>query len=123
MYIGKTEDPETYRYGLHGDEFWANITAAPGRYTVVLHFASTPLHPFLEQDKEGGWVRYVQDVDINGTRVISAMDVANEAGGNFQALRKSYDGIEPRNGIIEVRVAGVDGRPAVLQALEVIPAP
>lgn len=121
MYIGNTDEPEIYRYGLHGDTFWANITVAPGAYNVVMHFASTPLHPFLEQDKEGGWVRYVQDVDLNGERVLEAMDVAAEAGGTFRAVRKEFKDVAPRNGIIEVVISGVDGRPAVLQALEVIP--
>jgi hypothetical protein len=121
MYIGNTDDPEIYRYGLHGDKFWVNATAGPGRYHVVLHFASTPLHPFLTQDKEGGWVKYVLNASINGEQVITQMDVAKEAGGTFKALQKSFDGIEPRNGIIEVLIEGVDGREGVLQALEIVP--
>jgi Malectin domain len=121
MYIGNTNDPEIYRYGAHGDKFWTNVTVGPGKYDVRLHFASTPLHPFLEQDKDGGWKRYVLNVDINGKRKIEAMDVAKEAGGTFLALTRTFKDIEPVHGIIEVVVTGVDGREAVLQALEIIP--
>jgi hypothetical protein len=123
MYIGNTEDQELYRYGLHGKDFWVNLTVAPGTYTLRLHFASTPLHPFLAQDVGGGWVRHVQDVAVNGEQVIQGMDVAEEAGGTFRAIVKTYEGIKPKNGIVEVRCTGLGGREAVLQALEVIPAP
>ncbi len=121
MYIGNTVDEELYRYGAHGGKFWVNVTVAPGRYDVRLHFASTPLHPFLEQDIEGGWKRYVLNADINGERVIEEMDVAEEAGGSFRALTKAFENITPRHGIIEVVLSGAGGREAILQALEVIP--
>ena len=123
MYIGNTEDEELYRYGLHGGNFWVNVTAGPGKYRVILHFASTPLHPFLEQDPEGGWVKHVFDVKVNRKLVAEAFDLAEEAGGTFRAVTKSVDGIEPINGIIEVWLVGLDGREAVLQALEVVPMP
>jgi len=29
MYIGNTADQELYRYGIHGSEFWVNLTVAP----------------------------------------------------------------------------------------------
>ena len=121
MYIGNTEDEEIYRYGAHGDKFWTNVTVGPGLYDVRLHFASTPLHPFLEKDKDGGWKRYVLHVDINGKREIEAMDVAEEAGATFTALTKTVKNVAPKHGVIEVLLTGVDGREAVLQALEVIP--
>ncbi|MBN2211270.1 MAG: hypothetical protein JW709_07725, partial [Sedimentisphaerales bacterium] len=53
MYIGNTDDEVLYRYGVHGEEFWVNLTVAPGRYCVTLKFADTPLHPFLERDAYG----------------------------------------------------------------------
>jgi hypothetical protein len=122
MWIAKTDDAELYRYGIHGPEFWVNVTAGPGVYDVRLHFAATPLHWFLEQDKNGGFVRHEMRVAINGDEVIDRMDVAAEAGGNFTALQKTFAGIEPRNGIIEVRCTGLEGREAILQALEIVPA-
>ena len=121
MYIGNTDDPELYRYGLHGKEFWVNLTVGPGVYDVTLHFASTPLHPFLERDKDGGYVRFVLDAAVNGEPVVSNMDVAEAAGGTFKAHSVTAKGVSPQHGIIEVRLTGCDGREAVLQALEVVP--
>ena len=121
MYIGNTEDPELYRYGIHGREFWVNLTTGPGRYTVRLLFASTPLHWFLEKDKDGGFVKHILNVDINGDRLISGMDVEEAAGGTFRAYDAVFSDIAPRHGIIEVRLTGCDEREAVLQALELVP--
>lgn len=121
MYIGNTTDEELFRYGVHGKEFWVNLTVGPGEYSLRLLFASTPLHWFLEQDKDKGWVRHVMNVDINKERVISAMDVAEQAGGRFKALEKKFDNIKPKNGAIEIRLTGCDGREAILQALELAP--
>ena len=121
MYIGNTADEELYRYGVHGKEFWVNLTAAPGAYTLKLLFASTPLHPFLEQDKDKGWVRHVFDVDINKKRVTDKLDVAEAAGGRFKALERTFEHIQPVNGIVEVKLTGCDGREAILQAVELIP--
>jgi hypothetical protein len=121
MYIGNTDDEELYRYGIHGDNFWVNVTVGPGKYYVKLHFADTPLHPFLEQDKDGGYVKRIMDVAINEERVIHDMNVAEEAGGTFRALVKTFENIEPENGVIEVHCKGRDGRQAILQALEVGP--
>lgn len=122
MYIGNTADPELFRYGLHAPDFWVNVTVPPGQYDVRLCFASTPLHPFLEQDPEGGWVKHVQDVAINGNPVLKKMDVAEAAGGTFRALEKTFKNVTPKNGIIEIHCTGCDGREAVLQALEIVPA-
>ncbi len=121
MYIGNATDPELYRYGIHGKEFWINLTVAPGTWNLRLLFASTPLHPFLEQDPDKGWLRHVLNVDINGNRVISAMDVAEAAGGRFKAIDRTFENLQPKNGIIEVKLSGCDGREAILQALELTP--
>jgi hypothetical protein len=121
MWIGGTEEPELYRYGIHGGEFWLNATVGPGEYDVRLHFAATPLHWFLEEDPEGGMMRHIMAVEINGERVIERMDVAAEAGGNFVALQRTFEGITPRHGIIEVRCIGLEDREAILQAVEILP--
>lgn len=123
MFIANTKDEELYRYGIHGDEFWINVTVAPGEYDVELHFANTPLHWFLDKDQDGGMARRIMSVDINGERVIESMDVGAEAGGNFVALSKSFKNIKPRHGIIEIRCTGRQGREAILQALCVTPSP
>ncbi len=122
MFIKNARDPELFRYGIHAKEFWVNVTVAPGAYNVRLLFANTPLHWFLEKDKDGGMVRHVMNAAINGRLVIENMDVGAEAGGNFVALEKRFENIEPKNGIIEIRCLGLDGREAMLQALEITPA-
>ena len=121
MYVGNTDDPELYRYGIHGKEFWVNLTVGPGKYRVRLLFANTPLHWFLEQDPEGGFMKHVLNADINGERVISELNVDDAAGGTFRAYDAVFENIEPKNGIIEVRLTGCGEREAILQALEVVP--
>ncbi|MBN1852957.1 MAG: hypothetical protein JW829_09545 [Pirellulales bacterium] len=119
IYIGGTNDQELYRYGVHGPELWINLTVGPGDYYVKLHFASTPLHTFLERNSEGGRISHTMDVAINGQPVLKAMNVDKEAGGRFRALIKSFEPITPRNGAIEVRLQGCDQQGASIQALEV----
>lgn len=121
MYIGKTGDPELYRYGVHGKEFWINVTVGPGDYYVTLHLASTPLHPFLERDPDGAPVRHKQSVEINGETAIDNFDVADAAGGMFQAVSRTFRDIAPKHGVIELRFTGVEDREAILQALEIGP--
>lgn len=108
MTIGKTPDPELYRYGAHGKEFWVNLTVGPGLYDLRLLFADTNTGSVVT-----AW--------INGKEVLKEMDIAREAGGKFQALDRTFPGIAPRSGMIEVRLAGSGGKEASLQALELVP--
>jgi hypothetical protein len=92
--ISGTADPELYRYGVHGREFWANLTVGPGKYHVRLKFAAargldTRLNCF--------------DILINGQRVAKKLDVSATAGGPNRATDLVFNDIAPRNGIIEVR--------------------
>jgi hypothetical protein len=119
MYIGNTEDQELYRYGAHGKEFWANITVGDGLYYVKLKFADTPLHPFLERNKEGGKISHTLTVKINGKEVISKMNITKEAGGDFLAVDKLIKDIKPQNGAIEVWFIGDDEYGAAVQAMEI----
>jgi hypothetical protein len=121
MYIGNTPDPELYRYGAHGPEFWVNLTVGPGPYYVTLKFAQTPLHPFLEKNKDDQRISHTVSAQINGREVLSKMNIEKEAGGLFRAVDKTFTDIEPKNGIIEVRMKGADEQGAVLQALEIGP--
>ncbi|MEN6429178.1 MAG: malectin domain-containing carbohydrate-binding protein [Phycisphaerales bacterium] len=121
MHIANTDDAELYRYGVHGPELWANLTVGPGRYYVTLKFAETPLHTFLERTKAGGRVTHTQDVLINGRKVAGRMNVAEAAGGLFTALDRTFTDIEPRNGVIEIRLVGCDEHGAILQAVEIGP--
>ncbi len=123
MHIANTDDEELYRYGAHGREFWANLTVGPGTYYVTLKFAETPLHTFLERDKTGGRITHTMDILINDRKVIDRMNVAQAAGGLFKAIDRTFTGVEPRNGIIEIRFVGCDEQEAMVQAIEIGPMP
>lgn len=118
--ISGTSEPELYRYGVHGREFWANLTVGPGQYHLRLKFAApsgldTKLNCF--------------DVLVNGQRVVKHLDVAATAGGPNRATDLVFNDVAPRNGIIEVRfkaarVMDADTLfhgEAFLQALEIGP--
>ena len=108
LFIDGTMDEELYRYGLHGKEFWVNMTVGPGVYYVHLLLADTNLHQKMT-------------ILINGGRVEECLDVQREAGGLFRAMERTYPGIEPRNGAIEIRFIGGEEKEAAIQALEVGP--
>ncbi len=113
---------ELYSYGMHAPEIITNVTVGPGRYSVVLHFASvrrTAVSP-------------VVDVRVNGKPVAEAMDVWRTAGGINRGFRLVVPDIRPRNGVIDVVVTSVgvatgdpdcnlDADEATLHALEVLP--
>jgi hypothetical protein len=114
---GRTgSDQELYRYGVHHPDLRVNVTVGPGRYYVRLKFAETQF--------EGPRQR-AMSVWINGRRVVEGLDVFATAGGMNAPADLVYNGIEPRNGIIEVRLAGDELRgrqcEAMIQALEVGP--
>jgi hypothetical protein len=118
--IANTPDPELYRYGVHGQDFWVNLTVGPGKYYVRLKFAATrglnPCKPLF-------------NLQINGRPVATNLDVATTAGGLNRALDLVFNDITPSHGIIEIRFDGarlVDGErvarsEAYVQALEVGP--
>ena len=119
LYIGNTEDPEIYRYGVHGKEFWANLTVGPGKYDVTLKFADTPVSDLSELFPDETRIPVIMDVYINGEKVIADMDLRKEAGGKFKAVDRTFKGITPRNGIIEIRFKAADKAMAVVQAIEI----
>jgi len=92
--ISGTSEPELYRYGIHGREFWVNATVGPGKYHVRLKFAAA----------RGLDMRLnCFDILINGQRVVKKLDVAATAGGPNRAADLVFNDIAPRNGVIEVR--------------------
>ena len=113
MPITGTPDPELYRYGVHAPEFWVNATVGPGTYSVSLKFA--------ERRAQDDPNRRPMNVSINGHVVIEALDVAAKAGGARKSLDLRFEGIRPRNGIIEIRFTGTNGGEAFVQAIEVSP--
>ncbi len=124
--VAGTADPELYRYGAHGKEFWANVTVSPGTYHVRLKFVETRnIEPKLR----------AMNVAINGREVVREFDIASTAAGapsqllmpikRWSGLGRAVDlvfnGIQPKNGIIEVRFTGSHGGEAIVQAIEVGP--
>ena len=112
-----TKDPDLYRYGVHGREFWVNVTVGPGTYGVRLKFAATRgLDP----------CENCVTIAINGSEVVRKMDVAATAGGPNRAADLVFDEIAPRNGVIDIRFTGGDAEQGVfgeafVQAIEVGP--
>lgn len=121
MYIGNTQDPELYRYGIHGRDFWINLTVGPGKYYVTLKFADTPLHWFLEKDKDNQRISHAVKVTINEKTVIEKMNIVEAAGGIFTAIDKTFTDIEPKNGIITIHLTGIEDKEAAIQALQIGP--
>jgi len=121
MYIGGTPDEEIYRYGVHAPEFWVNLTAAPGRYTVRLHWADTPETPWIEREGDK-WetVSRPTTVLINGQTVMENLNVRKEVG-TFHAYTREFQNIQPQNGTIELRFKSIPSHDAMIQALEIIP--
>jgi hypothetical protein len=92
--ITGTTDPELYRYGVHGGDFWVNLTVGPGRYHARLKFAAT---------RGLDTRRNCFDIRINGRRVAGSLDVAAAAGGPGRAVDLVFKDIAPSNGVIEIR--------------------
>jgi hypothetical protein len=118
--ISGTDEPELYRYGVHGRDFWANLTVGPGRYHVRLKFAAT-----RGLDTRSNCF----DIRINGQLAASRLDVAATAGGTNRAVDLVFNDITPKNGILEIRFtaarisstnANARGE-AFVQALEIGP--
>lgn len=126
-----TSDPELYRYGAHGQEFWANFTVGPGTYYARLKFAE---NRYTEPQKRAITIL------INGKEMVSALDIAATAvnqpstqparsgGGHLEpspgmgrAVDLVFNNIQPVNGIIEIRFKGSFGGEATVQAIEVGP--
>jgi len=132
LQIDGTDDPELYRYGIHGREFWVDFTVGPGTYHARLNFAETRhIEPKLR----------AVTVLINGHEMVSGLDIAATAGeggkasqvahpsgrphsmpvGMRRAVDLVFNNIQPANGIISIRFKGSYGGEAIVQAIEVGP--
>ena len=58
---------------------------------------------------------------INGRRVVEAFDIYATAGGANRAVDLVFNGIRPRNGVIDIRFLGVTAWDAMVQAVEIAP--
>jgi hypothetical protein len=109
--IADVADPMLYRYGVHSPEFWMNITAGPGRYQVKI---------MIGTNRGVDYDNNAMTISINGKKVASIEDVAEQAGGVGKALNLTFKDIEPENGIVEVRFKGTKGH-AYVHAVELTP--
>ena len=118
VFIGSRtdKDQELYRYGVHHPDFRVNLTVGPGAYHVRLKFAETQFDRPRER---------AMSIWINGQRMVEGLDVFATAGGAAKPVDLVFNNIQPKNGVVEIRLAGdeVRGRPceAMLQAIEVGP--
>lgn len=110
--IAGTDDMELYRYGIRAPEFWINATVDPGPHYVRLKFAEHRYMPPLQR---------AATILINGEIVAQDVDILAMAGGLYRAVDLVFNDIQPRHGIIEVRLVNSYGGAAMLQALEVGP--
>lgn len=116
IFVTGTEDQELYRYGVHWKEFTVNLTVGPGKYHARLKFAETQFD---------GPRQRALTIAINGRKMVEGFDVFATAGGARRAVDLVFNNLEPRNGLIEIHLAGdyIQGRQteAMLQALEIGP--
>ena len=126
-----TNDPELYRYGAHGKEFWADFTVGPGTYHARLKFCEIRnLEPRAR----------AITVLINGEEVVSGLDIAATAAATADAAVQSsklqgkavqagmgravdlvFNGIRPKYGLVSIRFKGTYGGEAIVQSIEVGP--
>jgi hypothetical protein len=125
-----TPDRELYSYGVHAPDFTVNVTVGPGKYHVRLKFAE---HQFKEPNQRA------MNVFLNDKKVVDRFDLLatgaaitlpkldyyqGDPSWKFsRAVDLVFNDVEPKNGIIEVRLTGetVGGIPseAILHAIEV----
>lgn len=118
--VKDTPDPDLYRYGVHGRDFWVNLTVGPGHYYARLKFAAA-----RGMDPQTNCF----DIRINGQRVVERLDVTATAGGANRAVDLVFNDITPANGVIEIRFTAAATRhtedqmrgEAFVQALELGP--
>lgn len=128
--VAGTNDPTLYCYGMHGKDFTAYATVGPGKYHVRLKFMESRKEPPRDR---------AMHVFINGRQVVSRLDIAATAEGKpgdiepparhdllpgaHKAVDLVFNNIVPKNGVIAVRLQGVNGRDAIVSAMEVAPGP
>lgn len=129
--VAGTRDPVLYQYGMHGKDFTAYFTVAPGVYHVRVKLM------------ESRWVapeERAMNIDINGQSVVRDLDIAATAVGRpaavlltanrtkiWEGLNRAVDlvfsGDTPKHGVIAVRFTGSNGCDAVVSAIQIGPGP
>lgn len=131
IHIEGTPDPQLYQHGLHGKDFTAYFTVAPGRYHIRLKFCETRALDAAPPEARAF------DIHVNGTQMVRDLDVAATAWGKPKAeltMEKPFkiwkgkdtavdlvfDDVEPVQGVIAIRFLATKGE-AIVQAIEVGP--
>jgi hypothetical protein len=112
--VSGTNDPELYRYGVHGKDFTAYFTVDP-RLTYQARIklcqaeaAAIPGH-------------FATTIEIQGKPEAINVNVADAAGGPGRAYDLTYNDIRPENGLIAIRFSNPGGGEAMVQAIEITP--
>lgn len=110
--VARTPDPTLYQARREG-EFTYDIPLHPGTYELRLYFAETVY---------GGETSRLFAVTANGRPLLASFDIISDAGGDDIADLKVFRDISPdRDGALHLHFQG-EGRPALLNAIEVLPA-
>ena len=112
-----TSDSTLYDTQRYGNSFNYSFNVPAGTYQVTLKFAETYSGDFATGDR-------VFNVAVNGTTVLSSLDVYSQAGGNA-ADDKVINNVSPSGGVITIQFAGTSSADtsAMVDALQVIPQP
>jgi Malectin domain len=116
----KTSDPELYETERWGHFSYA-IPVAPGKYTVMLHFIEHRLG-LQEQPSETDSTNETRvfDVYCNGKRIVNALNIYNQVGGNHPLVR-TITNLEPNaQGKLLLEFVPVSHY-ATVSAIEVLP--
>jgi hypothetical protein len=113
-FIAGTQDEELYRYGAHWSDFTVHVTVGPGKYYARLKLAETEFD---------GPNQRAMSIYVNGEKKVAALDVYATAGGAKKAVDIVFNGIEPKNGMVDIRFVGDQlygsRSEAMVQAIEV----
>ncbi len=120
--VSGTDDPELYETERWGNFSYA-IPVAPGKYTVLLHFAAR--HGNWDQsaspsDENRSAVAHVFNLFCNGNALLKNFDMAKEARQSDVVLRK-FTGLVPNaQGKLLLSFVPVEGY-ATITGIEVLP--
>ncbi len=114
--VSGTNDPELYRYGVHGKDFTAYFTVNPR----LTYRARIKLCQAKASAKPG---TFATTIEIQGKPVAREVDVAVAAGGTGKAYDLTFLDIRPENGVIAIRFLNPGTGEAMVQAIEIDPEP
>lgn len=117
-YIQGTGDITMYRTARTG-EFSYDIPVKPGIYELRLHFVETTFGPGTYAGR--GESSRLFSVTLNERPLLNQFDVLSEAGGNFRAFTRVFDGVSAgSDGKIHLKFQRKFDQPFV-NAIELVP--